>query len=122
MTIFDFISDILFTKKKNLKTVEDEQEFSPFLVNRWVSMYSKDVVKDCNTLNKYLATFESKKDLYSLFLATFKKVPNKRITYFKKQKNEKTELDENIKLLAKSKELSQREIFQYIQALQTEKS
>lgn len=122
MTVFDYISDILFTKKKNLKTVEDEQEFVPFLVNRWVSMYSKETVKMCNTLNKYLGVFDSKKDLYSLFMASFNKVPNKRITYFKKQKTEKSELDENIKLLARSKELSQREIIQYLETLQTDNS
>jgi len=121
MTIFDYISDILFTKKKNLKTVEDEQEFSPFLVNRWISMYSKEMVPNCNIINKYLSVFESKKELYSMFIALFDKVPFKKINYFKKQKAEKTELEESVKLLARAKELSQREVLEYIQALQTDK-
>jgi len=119
MTIFDYISDILFTKKKQLTTLEDENEFSPFLVNRWISMYSNSTVNTCNTLNKYLAVFESKKELYNLFCACFTRMPYKRINYFKRKKAEKTDENDNIKLLAIAKELSQREIKDHIQTLKT---
>ena len=119
MTIFDFISDILFTKKKSLTSIEEEGEFSPFLVNRWISMYSPANVNMCNKLNKYLGIFESKKDLYNLFFASFSKLPYKKITYFKRKKAEKDEKIDNIELLAKAKELSQREIKEYIETLKT---
>ena len=63
MTIFDFISNIAYTKNKNcLNTVDEESEFQPFLVNRWLSMYSPSMAKLSNTLNKYIGIFESKKD------------------------------------------------------------
>lgn len=115
MTIFDFIASALFTKKKTcLNTVDEEGEFSPFMLNRWCSMYSPSVALYSNALNKYLGIFESKKDLYNLFIAVLPKVASKRITYIKKIKEEKTEEDENIPLIAENTELSQREIKQYI--------
>ena len=115
MTIFDIIGDLLFTKKGNcLNTVDQESEFQPYIVNRWLSMYSSDTAKHSNILNKYLGIFESKKDLYNLFKAVFPKVPYKKINYIKKVKEAKTEQDENIVLIAKNLELSEREITQYI--------
>jgi len=120
MIIFDFISDILFTKKKSLNTLEEESEFSPFLVNRWLSMYSSQTVSTCNIINKYLQIFDTKKDLYNFFVAIFPKLPYKKIAYFKRQKEEKNK-DDNIKLIAKARELSSREITEYIQTLQKSK-
>jgi len=119
MTIFDFIGSILYTKKKTLNTVEEESEFSPYLVNRWASMYSPSLIQACNTINKYLSVFESKKDLYNLFVAVFPKVPNKKITYFKRKKVDEKENESNIDLLAKSKEISKREILENIETLKT---
>lgn len=122
MTIFDFISDIIFLKKKNcLVTVDDETAFTPFLVNRWLSMYSAPVAKISNILNKYLGVFESKSELYSLFVALYPKLPNKKINYFKRKKEEVKEKDNVIPLLAKSYELSQREINEYINTLTSNK-
>ena len=118
MTIFDYISDILFTKKKNLlNTVDEESEFTPFLVNRWLSMYSTSVAQDCNIINKYLSIFDSKKELYSLFHAVFFKHPSRKINYFKRTKSEKTEDDGLVQRIAASKELSQREIKEYLNTL-----
>jgi hypothetical protein len=115
VTIFDFISSALFTKKKTcLTSVDEESDFSPYMLNRWCSMYSPAVALYCNALNKYLSIFEGKKDLYNLFVAVLPSVPSKRIAYIKKVKEEKTEIDENIPLIAENAELSQREIKQYI--------
>jgi hypothetical protein len=115
MTIFDIIGDILFTKKGNcLQTVDQESEFQPYIVNRWLSMHSPLVAKHSNILNKYLGVFDNKKDLYNLFLAVFPKVSFKKINYIKKVKEKKEEQDENIKLISKNLELSEREINQYV--------
>lgn len=122
MTIFDFISDIISFKTKNcLKTVDNESEFTPYLVNRWLSMYSPSVAKVSNTLNKYLGTFESKTELYSLFVALFPKLPNKKINYFKRKKDETKEKNQSVPLLAKTYELSQREITDYLNTLNLNK-
>lgn len=118
MTIFDFISGILFSKKKDLlKTVDEESEFSPFLVNRWLSMYSPQIAILCNDLNKYLGIFENKKELYSLFLNTFPKQPYKKIQYFKRIKQEQEENYDILSKIAITKELSLREITSYFNML-----
>jgi len=116
MTIFDILSNILFTKKKLLSNVDEENAFSPFLVNRWISMYSPNMAILSNYLNKYLSVFNNKNDLYSLFCAVFPRVSSKKISYFKKNK-EKESTDKEIILTqyAKSKELSLREIKQYVE-------
>jgi len=122
MTIFDFISDIIFYKKKNcLATVDDESSFTPYLVNRWLSMYSTQIAKTSNILNKYLGIFESKAELYSLFVALIPKSPNKKINYFKRKKDEVKEVNQSIPLLAKTYELSQREISDYLNTLNLNK-
>jgi len=122
MTIFDFISDIIFYKKKNcLATVDDESSFTPYLVNRWLSMYSTQIAKTSNILNKYLGIFESKAELYSLFVALIPKSPNKKINYFKRKKEEVKEVNQSIPLLAKTYELSQREISDYLNTLNLNK-
>lgn len=119
MTIFDLIKDILFTKKQScLNVIEEESEFSPFLVNRWLSMYSPQTALSSNIINKYLSVFDNKKDLYSLFIAIFPKVSAKKINYIKKIKENKDDKDlEKLALIAKNKELSQREILDYISKL-----
>jgi len=115
MTIFDILNSVLFTKNKNcLATQDEESAFIPYMVNRWSSMYSPSVALKSNILNKYLAVFEEKKSLYSLFLNVLPKVKAKRINYFKKQKEQQSELDEKLPLVAKNMELSQREIQSYI--------
>jgi hypothetical protein len=115
MTIFDFISSVLFTKKKTcLNTVDEEGEFSPYMLNRWCSMYSQQVATFSNVLNKYLGIFENKKDLYNLFVAVMPNVSSKRISYIKKVKEEKKDENDDIEMLATNLELSKREINQYI--------
>jgi len=115
MTIFDYISSVLFTKKKDcLSSVDEEGNFSPFMLNRWLSMYSPTIAICSNTLNKYLGVFDNKKDLYSLFVAVMPKMPSKRISYIKKVKEEKKEENTDIEMLATNLELSKREIEQYI--------
>lgn len=115
MTIFDIINSVLFTKKRDcLTSIDQENTFAPYMVNRWVSMYSSSVIPACNKLNKYLSVFDDKKMLFSLFLNTLPKVKSKRLSYIKKQKEQQIDIDEKIALIAKNKELSQREVQGYI--------
>jgi len=118
MTIFDFISNILFTKKqKFLDNIDSASEFSPFILNRWISMYSPEIVPLCNAINRYLGVFENKTELYSLFFSVFNKQPSKKINYFKKNKEQKQENNDLdlYKKIANSKELSFREIKEYVE-------
>jgi hypothetical protein len=123
MTIFDFISGIIFTKKKDLfKAVDEELEFSPYLINRWISMYSPQTALLCNTINKYLGIFDNKSDLYSLFFCLFPQLPFKKIQYFKKVKQEAHKIDDMLVKIASSKELSLREIKLYYSMLNIKES
>lgn len=118
MTIFDFISSILFTKKKiTASAIDVENEFVPFLVNRWLSMYSASCAKISNTINRYMSTL-NKAEIYNLCIASFEKQPNKKINYFKRTKDEDKKVNEDIiKKIAIVKELSVREVREYFKLL-----
>jgi len=120
MTIFDIIADILFTKKKStLINIDNESTFSPFMLNRWISMYSNILAIRCNILNKFISF--NKQTAYTLFFNIFEKVPQKKITYYKKNKETVDDKDMS-PLIAKSLELSHREIKLYSDVLTSLKS
>ena len=53
MTIFNWINEILVNKKHWNEFTEDEQKkFSPFIINRWLSM-DKDFLEIVNFFQKY---------------------------------------------------------------------
>jgi len=120
MTIFDIIASILFDKRKDrLSSMSDESVFAPFIVNRWLSMYSPTVALKCNIVNKYLTVFENKIDLFNLFVGVFPRVKPKRINYFKKPKNDNINKDEDrLNAIAKNYQVSKREILENIDLLQ----
>ena len=112
MTIFDCLNDILFTKRgKLLQNVDDEPGFNQYMINRWTTMYSPAMaVLVNNTTNWLYSVFETKQQYYKFVSKVFPKLSNKRIHYIKKKQEEKSEQPDNLPLLAKRLELSQREI------------
>ena len=56
LNIFEILNDIIVTKKGNLlDNVEDEDQFLPYIVCRWLSMYSPEYAQIINeTTNKHL--------------------------------------------------------------------
>ena len=79
--LFKFLQDILYRKSgKLLTSYDDEVEFVPFLIQRWLSMHSKNTVKILNdTTNQLYSVFETKDQWYKMFLCLIPK------TYFKKR-------------------------------------
>lgn len=111
MTIFDFLNDILFTKKDKFTNVDDESQYNQYLVNRWVSMYSPECALYINnTVNWLYSVFDNKRDHYKFLKSILPRVRYRHIPYIKKVKVDKEEKDNNIELLAKSLELSQSEV------------
>lgn len=111
MTIFDHLNSILFTKKRDtLTNVDDESTFSPYMTNRWISMYSSDLANIINnTSNRYINCF-NKQEFYNFLSAVLPRVRFKRIAYIKKKTEKKDEKEQNIiELIAKSREISIRE-------------
>jgi hypothetical protein len=112
-TIFDFLNSILFSKKKICINDENKNTYVPYLINRWLSFYSKDITNIINqSVNRY--TNLTRDEHYAFLKNILPKLPFKRLEYVKKKKEEKTKQDEMVDLLAKNLELSKREINQYI--------
>ena len=117
MTIFDWINQILVKKTHWNEFTEDEQKkFSPFIINRWLSM-DKDFLEIVNYFQKYsIGTLEPREvyKWYSDFLPKGKRF-NKYIKGKKDKKYDselvdiickhfmcsKTEAKENLSLISK---------------------
>jgi hypothetical protein len=121
MTIFDFIKDILFAKSKlSFNNIDSEGVFTPYMLNRWASMYSNTLALYSNMLNKYYQFSAEKADIFNLFLHVFPRVKQKKIFYIKKTKpTEKTDENNSTALIANSLEISQREAMLYKSMLNT---
>lgn len=114
-TIFDCINDVLFTKKGTLlSNIDDETNLNQFMINRWCSMYSDNLcLMINNTVNRIGSIFETKKQYYKYVLDVFPRAKFKRIHYIKRKKETQDVEFDNIGLLSKKLELSQREIKLY---------
>ena len=105
MTIFDYLKDIVCDKKGDLNL----EQYTPYLINRWLSFINPTAVLAINEVNSQ-TLLEDKETHYRAMLCMFPKLKYMpRINYIKK--NKQTEEKQNsIKFLAESFELSQREI------------
>jgi len=66
-TIFDFINGMTHEKKEWSKYTEtDQKKFSPFIVNRWLSM-RMELIEVINQLQKYTIGLLSPRDTYRLY-------------------------------------------------------
>ena len=96
---------------------EGEQAFVPFLLNRWLTMYSKQTVSFVNdTLNKYCGVFDTdKQKTYRLYYNLIPRLKFKRINYIKKVKKDKAEQEDldQLKLIPRNKNISVRELKMY---------
>ena len=121
-TIFDYINDILYHKKGDLlNNVEHESGYNPYMINRWLSMYSPQIANLINlTSNRLYSVFETKSESYKFLLKVLPKSKPRRIGYIKKVKKEKKDELDVIETLASSLELSKREINLYIKESNTD--
>ena len=106
MTIFDYLKDILVTKRGDLPL----DHYVPFLVNRWLSFINPTVCEavSLNLNNKIL--LENKEMHYKASIAFFPKMKHcPRISYIKKVKEKEQDDDIRIKILAQNLEISVRE-------------
>lgn len=111
--IFDQLNDLLYTKERKCMTnIDHESDYSPYMINRWISMYSPDMANVINNTANWLhPVFETKSDHYNFLHAIVPRSHRKRILYIKKKKPDKEDDDDhNVEMLARNLELSQREI------------
>ena len=85
MNIFDILNSVLYSKKRLDISCDDENNMSLYMVNRWMSMYSKDVNTYVNNFtNKYWQVYETKNDQYDFLFYMMPKLKFKKIIYIKK--------------------------------------
>jgi len=116
MTIFDYLNSILFSRKKIELNCDDESQFSSFMINRWISFYSKDVAVYVNqTSNQYCGVFISKQEQSDFIFNVYPKLKYKRLEYIKKAKKDDSKEDKHII----PEFMSQREYIHNVELLKT---
>lgn len=90
-TIFDNINDVFYTKTPwDEYTESDKKKFSPFMMNRWISM-NLDYIDIINYLQPYTVGILQNREVYKLFQDLFPK-----IKFFTKYIKADKETDEKI--------------------------
>ncbi len=106
MTIFDYLKDIIVTKRGDLPL----DNYVPFLVNRWLSFINPTVCSVINQVNQK-TLLEDKELHYKLVISLFPKMKYcPKINYIKKVKEDEQEEDVRIKIIAENFEISTREV------------
>lgn len=120
MNFFDILRSLLFAKKTAEDLCSEElQQFTPYMVNRWISFYDNSKTIFINeTFNKFASLFEDKNEMYKLYFNLIPQSKFKKINYIKKKKEAQDE-DPSVAVIAKSNMLSKREILQYIDLTNT---
>ena len=99
MTIFDWVNNILVHKKPWDEFTEDEQKkFSPFIINRWLSM-DKDFVEVVNYFQKYSIGLLEPREVYKWYADFLPK--GKRFNKYIKGKKDKKYDSELIDIMCK---------------------
>jgi len=121
MNFFQLQNKLFYSKKGKAEDLDaaGEQAFVPFLFNRWLSFYNNDMCVFTNeTFNKFSTIFDDKQQAYRLYYHLIPRLKWKKITYIKKKKKEAEE-EENLELIAKNKNISKRELLQYVELAKT---
>ena len=118
MTIIDWMNQLLVHKKSWDEFTEDEQKrFSPFIINRWLSM-DKEFIEIVNYFQKYsIGTLESR-EVYEWYRNILPK--GKRFNKYIKSKMNKKYDDYLINTLCNYFECSKLQVVEYIKLINKE--
>ena len=112
MTIFDWINQILVKKTHWNKFTEDEQKkFSPFIINRWLSM-DKDFLEIVNFFQKYSIRTLEPREVYKWYCDMLPK--GKRFNKYIKGKKDKKYNTELIDIMVTHFECSKSQVKDYL--------
>ena len=115
MTIFNWINEILVSKKHWNEFTEDEQKkFSPFIINRWLSM-DKDFLEIVNYFQKYSIGTLEPREVYKWYCDMLPR--GKRFNKYIKGKKSKKYNKELVDILVNHYETSKSQIEEYIELL-----
>jgi len=115
MTIIDWMNQLLVHKKHWNEFTDDEQKkFSPFIINRWLSM-DKEFIEIVNYFQKYsIGTLESR-EVYKWYCDILPK--GKRFNKYIKGKKDKKYNTELIDILVTHFECSKSQVKDYLEFL-----
>ena len=112
MTIFNWINEILVSKKHWNEFTEDEQKkFSPFIINRWLSM-DKDFLEIVNYFQKYSIGTLEPREVYKWYCDMLPK--GKRFSKYIKGKKDKKYNTELIDIMVMHFECSKSQVKDYL--------
>ena len=112
MTIFNWINEILVSKKHWNEFTEDEQKkFSPFIINRWLSM-DKDFLEIVNYFQKYSIGTLEPREVYKWYCDILPK--GKRFNKYIKGKKDKKYNTELIDIMVTHFECSKSQVKDYL--------
>ena len=116
MTIIDWMNQLLVHKKHWNEFSEDEQKkFSPFIINRWLSM-DKEFIEIVNYFQKYsIGTLESR-EVYKWYCDILPK--GKRFNKYIKGKKDKKYNTELIDIMVQHFECSKSQVKDYLELIQ----
>ena len=112
MTIFNWINEILVSKKHWNDFTEDEQKkFSPFIINRWLSM-DKDFLEIVNFFQKYSIGTLEPREVYKWYCDMLPR--GKRFNKYIKGKKDKKYNTELIDIMVRHFECSKSQVKDYL--------
>ena len=112
MTIFNWINEILVSKKHWNDFTEDEQKkFSPFIINRWLSM-DKDFIEIVNYFQKYSIGTLEPREVYKWYCDMLPR--GKRFNKYIKGKKDKKYNTELIDIMVQHFECSKSQVKDYL--------
>ena len=112
VTIFDWINQILVKKTHWNEFTEDEQKkFSPFIINRWLSM-DKDFLEIVNFFQKYSIGTLEPREVYKWYCDMLPK--GKRFNKYIKGKKDKKYNTELIDIMVTHFECSKSQVKDYL--------
>ena len=118
MTIFDWINQILLTKRPwNTFTKEEQKKFSPFIINRFLSM-DEEFVEFVNVFQKYAIGTLEPREVYKCYCDILPR--GKRYNKYIKGKKSKKYKDSLVELLCGYFEVSKKEVYDYIGIMKKE--
>ena len=112
MTIIDWINQLLIHKKHWNEFTEDEQKkFSPFIINRWLSM-DKDFLEIVNYFQKYSIGTLEPREVYKWYCDMLPR--GKRFNKYIKGKKDKKYNTELIDIMVMHFECSKSQVKDYL--------
>ena len=112
MTIIDWMNQLLVHKKHWDEFTEDEQKkFSPFIINRWLSM-DKDFIEIVNVFQKYAIGTLEPREVYKWYCNILPR--GKRFNKYIKGKRDKKYNTELIDIMVTHFECSKSQVKDYL--------